>query len=132
MPIKMVYVTELREGNYVIIEGAPCIVRNIEISKTGKHGHSKARFDAIGLVDNKKRVVLLPGHEKLDVPLVEKKRGQVLSISDKVSIMDLESFETIEVAIPADLKEDIKEGIQVEYWDVEGQKVIKRVMGSVA
>ena len=132
MPIKMVYVTELREGNYVIIEGAPCIVRNIEISKTGKHGHSKARFDAIGLIDNKKRVVLLPGHEKLDVPLVEKKRGQVLSIREKASIMDLESFETIEIAVPDDLKEEIKEGVQVEYWDVEGQKVIKRVMGSAA
>ncbi|MBS3090487.1 translation initiation factor IF-5A [Candidatus Pacearchaeota archaeon] len=132
MPIKMVYVTELREGNYVIIEGVPCIVRNIEISKTGKHGHSKARFDAIGLIDNKKRVVLLPGHEKLDVPLVEKKRGQVLSIREKASIMDLESFETIEIAVPDDLKEEIKEGVQVEYWDVEGQKVIKRVMGSAA
>ena len=128
----MVYVIELREGNYVIIEGAPCIVRNIEISKTGKHGHSKARFDAIGLIDNKKRVVLLPGHEKLDVPLVEKKRGQVLSIREKASIMDLESFETIEIAVPDDLKEEIKEGVQVEYWDVEGQKVIKRVMGSAA
>src|SRR3989338_5171671 len=127
MPIKMVYVTELREGNYVIIEGVPCIVRNIEISKTGKHGHSKARFDAIGLIDNKKRVVLLPGHEKLDVPLVEKKRGQVLSIREKASIMDLESFETIEIAVPDDLKEEIKEGVQVEYWDVEAQKVIKRV-----
>lgn len=130
MPIKMSYVTELREGNYAIIEGAPCIVKNIEISKTGKHGHSKARFDAIGLIDNKKRVVLLPGHERVDVPLVEKKRGQVLSISDKASIMDLESFETIEVAIPSDMKDEIKEGVQVEYWDIEGQKVIKRVMGS--
>ncbi|MFH0832011.1 MAG: translation initiation factor IF-5A [archaeon] len=132
MPIKMVFVTELREGNYVIIEGAPCIVKNIEISKTGKHGHSKARFDAIGLVDNKKRVVLLPGHEKLDVPLVEKKRGQVLSISDKASIMDLESFETIEVAIPPEMKDEIQSGTQVEYWDIEGQKVIKRIIGSAS
>ena len=130
MPIKMVYVTELREGNYAMIEGVPCIVRNIEISKTGKHGHSKARFDAIGLIDNKKRVVLLPGHERVDVPLVEKKRGQVLSINERANIMDMESFETMDVAIPSDMKDEIKEGVQVEYWDIEGQKVIKRVMGS--
>ena len=130
MPTKMVYVTELREGNYAMIEGVPCIVRNIEISKTGKHGHSKARFDAIGLIDNKKRVVLLPGHERVDVPLVEKKRGQVLSINERANIMDMESFETMDVAIPSDMKDEIKEGVQVEYWDIEGQKVIKRVMGS--
>jgi len=26
-------------------------------------------------------------------------------------------------------KDELKDGVQVEYWNVEGQKVIKRVMG---
>lgn len=73
MPVKIVYVTELREGSYAIIENAPCVVKSIEISKTGKHGHAKARIEAVGIVDNKKRVLVKPGHERVDVPLVEKK-----------------------------------------------------------
>lgn len=129
MPVKIVYITELREGSYAIIENAPCVIKSIEISKTGKHGHAKARIEAVGIIDNKKRVLVKPGHERVDVPLIEKKRGQVLSIAEKASIMDLESFETLEIEIPDELKEELKEGIQIEYWDVEGQKVIKRVMG---
>ncbi len=129
MPIKIIYVTELREGSYAIIENAPCVIKSIEISKTGKHGHAKARIEAVGVIDDKKRVLVLPGHERVEVPLIEKKRGQVLSIAEKASVMDLESFETLEISIPAELKEQLKDGMQVEYWDVEGQKVIKRVMG---
>jgi translation initiation factor 5A len=129
MPIRIIYVTELREGSYAIIENAPCVIKSIEISKTGKHGHAKARIEAVGVIDDKKRVLVLPGHERVEVPLIEKKRGQVLSIAERASVMDLESFETLEISIPAELKEQLKEGVQVEYWDVEGQKVIKRVMG---
>lgn len=129
MPVKIVYVTELRDGSYAIIEGAPCVIKSIEISKTGKHGHAKARIEAVGVIDNKKRVFVQPGHERVDVPLIEKRRGQVLSVGEKASIMDLESFETLEIAIPSEFKDELKDGVQVEYWDVEGQKVIKRVMG---
>ena len=47
-------------------------------------------------------------------------------MGDKASIMDLESYETIEVPIIEELKEEIKEGDQVEYWDIEEVKIIKR------
>jgi translation elongation factor P/translation initiation factor 5A len=53
----------------------------------------------------------------------------VLSIGEKASIMDIESYETLEVAIPAELKEQLKEGAQVEYWNIEGEKIAKRIMG---
>jgi translation initiation factor 5A len=42
--------------------------------------------------------------------------------------MDLESYETLEMPIPEGLKDEIKDGEQVEYWDVEGTKIIKRKM----
>ncbi|GAJ11008.1 unnamed protein product, partial [marine sediment metagenome] len=47
-------------------------------------------------------------------------------ISDKVSIMDLESFETIDVPCPDEIKSQLQENATVEYWDVEGEKIIKR------
>lgn len=129
MPLKIVSAHDLKDGSHIIVEGAPCVVKSIEISKTGKHGASKCRIEAVGLIDDKKRVLVKPGHERMEVPLVEKKRGQVLNLGDKASIMDIESYETLEVAIAPDAKEDIKEGAQVEYWVVEGQKIIKRVVG---
>jgi translation elongation factor P/translation initiation factor 5A len=45
---------------------------------------------------------------------------------DKASIMDLESFETIEVPMMEDLKGQLAGEDQVEYWDIEGIKIIKR------
>ena len=130
MAYKLINATEAKEGTYIMVDGAPCVVRNIDISKTGKHGASKVRMEAIGVLDDKKRVVAVPGHERFEVPMIEKKRGQVLSITgDKASVMDVESFETIEIPFSQEVKEQLKESAQVEYWDVEGAKIIKRVMG---
>lgn len=126
MPVKLINATEAKVGGYIIIDEVPCVVKSIDISKTGKHGASKARIEAIGLIDDKKKIIIAPGHERLGVPMIEKKRGQILSINGNASIMDLESYETLDVMIPAEMKEELKDGMQVEYWDIEGKRIIKR------
>ena len=127
MPIKFISANELKPGSYVIVDEVPCVVKSIDLSKTGKHGHSKARIEAVGIVDdNKKKILVLPGHERVEVPLIDKRKGQVLSIGDRVSIMDLESFETLEVDCPEEIKNQLTPDANVEYWDIEGIKIIKR------
>ncbi len=70
---------------------------------------------------------VISGHEKLDCPMINKRKGQILSINEEnASIMDLESFETIDILIPEGLKKELKDGDQIEYWDAEGSKIIKR------
>jgi len=129
MVSKLINASELRKGSSVMIEDAPCIVTKIDISKTGKHGHAKARIEAVGIIDGKKRVLVKPGHEKFGVPVIEKKKGQVLSIlEDKASLMDIESYETLEAKIMDEVKGEIKEGSQVEYWNIEGQLIVKRII----
>lgn len=110
----------------MLIEDVACIVRKMDVSKTGKHGASKVRIEAIGVIDGKKRVIVKPGHEKVGVPLIEKKKGQILSVGEKASIMDIESYETLEVIIPEELKGQLVEGDQIEYWNVEGINIAKR------
>ncbi len=69
-----------------------------------------------------------PGHERFEIPMIEKRRAQILSVEgEKASVMDLESYETLDIQISEELKEEVKEGKQVEYWNIEGQKIIKRV-----
>ncbi|MEM1535358.1 MAG: translation initiation factor IF-5A [Candidatus Pacearchaeota archaeon] len=127
MVYKLISATEAKEGTNVIIEGAPCTVKRIDISKTGKHGASKVRLEAVGIIDGKKRVVVMPGDERLEVPLIVKKRAQILALAEqKANIMDLESFETFDAAIDPEIGQELKEGDSVEYWDVEGTKIIKR------
>ena len=98
----------------------------MDISKTGKHGHAKCRIEAIGIIAGQKKVFVVPGHERFEVPMVDKRRGQVLSVGDKISIMDLENFETIDVPCDEEIKKQLEANSTVEYWNVEGELIIKR------
>ena len=118
MVLKIINAVELKVGMNVNVDGEPCTVKKIDISKTGKHGHSKARVEAVGIISGVKKVFVVPGHDRVEVPNVEKRKGQVLSIGDKVSLMDLETFETLEVACPDEIKAELEENSNVEYWDV--------------
>ena len=128
MVLKIINATEAKPGTNILIDGKPYTVRNVDISKTGKHGSSKCRIEAIGIIGEQKKILVVPGHERFEVPLVEKKKAQVLSLGDgnSISVMDLETFETMEVPCDAELKASIEEGSNVEYWNIEGEKIVKR------
>ncbi|MFH1307900.1 MAG: translation initiation factor IF-5A [archaeon] len=127
MTFKLIDATEAKPGVSIIIDGNPCTVKSMDVSKTGKHGASKCRIEAIGIMDGKKRIVAVPGSQRFEVPMIDKNRAQILSISEKTAnVMDTDSYENFEVNIPEDMNEEIKEGNQVEYWVVDGKKIIKR------
>ncbi|MFH2028594.1 MAG: translation initiation factor IF-5A [Nanoarchaeota archaeon] len=125
---KPVSIGGLQKGNYVVIEGAACRVTGTQVSRPGKHGHAKVRLEAVGLIDEKKRVIVAPGHDNIDAPIVEKKNAQVLSIQDdSANVMDSETYETFDLKIPEELKGQVVEGCTVGYWTVLDDKVMKQV-----
>lgn len=128
---KPVSVGGLTKGSYVVLEGAACRVSDTQTSRPGKHGHAKVRLTAVGLIDGKKRIVVMPGHDNIDAPIVEKKTAQVLSVSGKVAnVMDSETYETFDLTIPEDLKGACVEGCHVLYWEILDDKVMKQVKGN--
>jgi len=131
MSTKIVGATAIKEGSFILIDGVACKVVNTDTSKSGKHGHAKVRIVAIGLIDEKKREVVMPGHDNVEVPIIEKKTAQVLSIvGDKANVMDTETFETFDLPIPAEMKAQVVEGCQVLYWIIMGDKVMKQLKSS--
>lgn len=125
---KQASVGEIQKGSYVVLEGAACKVVDTQVSRPGKHGHAKVRMSAVGLLDGKKRVVVMPGHDNIDVPIIEKKTAQVLSITgDKANVMDVETFETFDLEIPEELKIECVEGCNLLYWVVLDSKVMKQI-----
>lgn len=129
MVLKIIDATEIKVGTNITVDGTHCTVKSIDISKTGKHGHAKARIEAIGIITGVKKVFVVPGHEKFEVPMVDKRKAQVLSVlGKKCNVMDLENFESFDLDVPEEFKDQIQENSNVEYWDIEGQKVIKRVI----
>lgn len=130
MVLKLIDATEARSGVTILVDGQACNVISNDISKTGKHGASKCRIEAREILTGKKRIVAVPGGSRFEVPLIEKKKAQVLSVNEEqktASIMDLENYETIEIPFIEELQGKMAPDQQVEYWDIEGKKAIMRV-----
>jgi len=130
MATKQSSVGSLQKGSYIVLDDAACKVVDIQVSKPGKHGHSKIRLSAIGIIDNKKRIVVMPGHDNVEVPIIEKKNAQVLSIQGNIAnVMDSETYENFDMEIPEELKANVVEGVNVLYWVILDKRVMKQVKG---
>ena len=129
MVLKLINATAAKPGTTMMVDGSAYAVISNDISKTGKHGASKCRIECRDVFSGKKKIVAVPGDTRFDVPLIDKRKAQVLSLTEATaSVMDLESFETLDVPFGEDLKEQLAPEKQVEYWDIEGKKAIMRVL----
>ena len=130
MSFKMARVGDLKVGSYAVIDGEPSRIVSIDKSKPGKHGSAKFRVVAISLLDDSKRSFVNPVDAQIQIPIVEKKNAQIVSINPgSVQLMDLESFEVFDVTTPTDqdINSKIAAGKEVEYWNIMGRLKIQRV-----
>lgn len=126
--VKLTSIGHLKKGNWVVIEGVACVVKDTQTSRPGKHGHAKVRLSATGLIDGKLRVIVMPGHDNIETPVIDKRNAQVLSISgDMANVMDSETYETFDLAIPEEVKDEIADGVTIVYWIVLKDRIIKQI-----
>jgi len=117
---------DLRPGHYVMVDDEPCKVLSMTKSKPGKHGSAKARVEVVGLFDNKKRVILKPASAAAVVPMIEKKKAQVISVSGEIAqLMDMEDYSTFDAKVPEGMKSNIQPGNEISYWKV-GDRILIR------
>jgi len=125
---KLTSVGSLKKGSYVVVDGVASTVTNVSVSRPGKHGHAKVNLMAVGMLDGRKRNLVMPGHDQVEVPVIGKKNAQVLSITgDHANIMDSETFETFDLTIPEELKGQVAEGMTIVYWTILDDKVMKSI-----
>ncbi|ARS90415.1 translation initiation factor IF-5A [Natrarchaeobaculum aegyptiacum] len=116
-------VRDLQEGSYVMIDDAACKIDSYSTAKPGKHGSAKARIDARGVFDGKKRSLSQPVDAKIWVPIIERKQGQVVSVDgDDMQVMDLETYETMTMRVPED--EDVSPDDEIEFLEMDDQRKI--------
>ena len=114
----------------MLIDGEPCRIMDIAKSKPGKHGSAKARIVAIGVFDNQKRQFVKPVDSGAEIPIINKRPGQVFAINPNgVQIMDLETYEYLDAPFPEEpeLKAKLTSGAEIEYWRIMGRIKITRV-----
>jgi len=78
-----------RKGVFVIMCDNPCKVAELKISKTGKHGSSKANMYGYDLINHKKMQETQPGHasmwtfepKKMEYEVVDISGGQITAMT---------------------------------------------------
>ena len=128
---KPVELGALKVGSYVMVEDEPCRIVNYTKSKPGKHGSAKARVVALGVFDGVKRSFVKPVSSQVEVPIIEKRGGQVIALlPSAVQVMDLETYEIFETPMPEeDLKSKLTSGVEVEFWRILDRTKIVRTKG---
>ena len=124
--------SDVKIGSYIIIDGEPCRIIEYDKSKPGKHGSAKARVVATGVFDGSKHSLVSPVSAGIEIPMIEKRTGQVISINKEqgiIQLMDMETFETFDSPPPDDeeINNKLIEGGEVEYWKVLGKTKIVRI-----
>jgi translation initiation factor 5A len=119
----------LKVGSYIVIDNEPCRIVAYDHSKPGKHGSAKARVSAISVFDGSKHTLVSPVSASVEVPLIDKRNGQVISITGNVlQIMDLGTFEVFETSsVEQEIFNTIRQGGEVEYWKVLDRVKVVRV-----
>jgi translation initiation factor 5A len=115
-------VRDLDEGSYVMIDDVPCKITSYSTAKPGKHGSAKARIDAKGVFDGKKRSLSQPVDAKVWVPIINRKQGQVLNVDDdEVQVMDLETYDNFVMRAG---EESLAADDEIEFLEYEQQRKI--------
>ena len=119
---------ELRVGKYVLVDDIPCRVVNIESSKPGKHGSAKMRITAIGIFTGQKKTLLSPGDADVEVPIIDRKVVQVMSVSGNTAqVMDSQTYEVYDMDVPEELQGQVEAGKEVDILEAMGKRKMERV-----
>ena len=123
MPREQKQVRDLQEGSYVMMDDTPCEINGYSTAKPGKHGSAKARIEGKGVFDDQKRSLSQPVDAKVWVPIIERKQGQVVSVTgEDAQVMDLDTYETFTMRVPED--ESFESDQDIEYLEYEGQRKV--------
>jgi len=124
MPREQKEIRDLNEGNYLMMDDAPCQITAYSTAKPGKHGSAKARIEGNGVFDGQKRSLSQPVDAKIWVPIIERKGGQVINMesSNVAQVMDLDTYETFTMQVPDAVS--LSSDDEIEYLEYEGQRKI--------
>ena len=113
--------SELEKGNYFIYNGEPVKITRKEVVSVGTHSHTKLKFYIQGLRDKGERTAVFQHSDRVEKIEIIKKQGQVISKSNnKVQVMDAVSYETLDASLPPEMYNDINEGDNVTFVELNG------------
>jgi len=97
-----------RKGVFVMLKDCPCKVADLKISKTGKHGSTKANMVGYDVVTGNKKQVTVPGHTQMWEFTPQKMEYEVADISgEQITAMTPEGEEKFFMVPPGEVGENL-------------------------
>ena len=62
----MIEIQELKKGDMFILDNEKYKVKNIEVSKIGKHGRAKVRLEVVNVKTSEEKVLIRVSTEKVE------------------------------------------------------------------
>jgi len=118
----------IKKGGYCLLKSRPCRIVDIAISKTGKHGHAKARFTGIDVFTGNKYEDMCPTSHNMEVPVVTRKDYTLVDITAErfVSLMSEDGDQKDDLRLPTD---DV--GASIRSMFDEGKQIVISVIGTM-
>ena len=123
----MAEIKKLKKGNYIVYNGEPCVIKDLQFVVYGTHTHTKAKIVLQNLFTGKMIETSMPLHEQLQEADIIRKCATIISkAKDKLQIMDAVNYETFDADVEEGLIEEADEGDNVTYIQFgENTKVLE-------
>lgn len=115
----------------MILRGHPCKVMEVNISKTGKHGHAKHHFIGIDIFTAKKYEEIIKAHEMVQIPIVSKQTATIIHLEKDghVSLLLSDGTTRYDLQLDEEMYEKVKTVIEGKSGVSKIQVVIQSAMG---
>ena len=124
----MAIASELKKGDYFKHNNEILRLVRKEIVVYGTHSHSKLKLFVQALDKKGEKTINLHHTDKIEILDIIRKAAQVISKTpEKVQIMDNVSFETLDADADEELINEINEGDEVTFIDLDGDiKILEK------
>lgn len=89
--------SDLKDGGYIMINGWPCKIVEMSISKTRKHGHTKVHFVDLDIFMGKNYEDISPSTHVSDVAAVQREEYQLVRFDSLMGVCVLMGFFRMEL-----------------------------------
>ena len=121
----MVQAKDIYPGTYIRMNNEILKVTRKKTANVGTHCHSKTRLIVRGLFTKGEKNFTLGHTENVETLEIMRKEGQIIAkFPDKVQLMDVLSYETLDANVDSKLLEALNEGDAVTFITVEGKTTV--------
>jgi translation initiation factor 5A len=113
---------------FILVSGEIYKILRKEVVAVGTHSHSKTKLITQNIMGGGEKVFTYSHQDKVEVPDIEHRVGQVISKSEKsVTVMDTKSYETLDVDASPEIIHKVKEDSLIFFFTCKGASTATRV-----